>query len=314
MKKISFFLIAMVLFFSACDEVFEDDISSSALVIIAPRDSLITTKTTLTFWWNTLDEANGYKLQIVSTCFDTILSIPVDTNLITNKFEVTLNPGRYNWRVKGVNSATETDWFTQKLTILDVPDLTDQEVLLKSPKEQDAFDNTKVKFQWTKLPRATYYMLIVKIDSWTGTPVVNETTTNDTLTKVLDGDQKYVWGVIGINESSQSKAQNNTFFIDLTSPDKPTLQSPANTSTITGVTATLEWLHPTVDLTTVYDSLYVSKDNSFTQANIIQSEKLLTTSYGLNTTYKGTIYWRVKSIDKVGNKSSFSDIFNFTME
>lgn len=303
-----------MLLISACDEVFEDDITNSQLEIIAPRDGLVTTKTTLTFWWNELTEANSYRLQIVSTCFDTILSAPVDTNITTNKFEVTLNPGRYGWRVKAMNSATETAWFTQNLTILDVPDLSDQEVLLKTPKEGDAFNTGKTMFQWTKLPRATSYMLIVKVDSWTGTTVVNETTINDTLTKVLDGDKKYVWGVVGINEGSQSKAQNNTFFVDLTSPDKPTLQLPANNSTFTGPTATLQWQHQADHLTTLADSIYVSKDATFTQANRIVSEKVTTPSYNFNNSYKGKVYWRVKSIDKAGNKSAFSESFNFTLE
>ncbi|MHC1705778.1 MAG: hypothetical protein AB9846_17890 [Tenuifilaceae bacterium] len=314
MKRISFYLIIMISAL-ACDEIFEDDISDATIEIIAPRDSLVTTKTTLTFWWNELGEANSYKLQIVSTSFDTILSIPVDTMLSTNKFEVTLNPGRYGWRIKAINSATETEWFAQKLTILDVPNLTEQEVLLKSPKEGDAFGNGKLKFQWTKLPNATNYILIVKFNSWEGSLAFpSEVTVNDTLTKTLE-EGKYIWGVRGFNESSQSKIQNKTFFVDLTPPENPVLQQPANNSTITGTSTTLQWIHPSDDLTTVYDSIYVSKDNTFTQENSIEKVKLTTTSYSFsNSTYKGKVYWRVKTIDKAGNKSSFSSTFNFTLE
>lgn len=315
MKKISLYLL-IVLLISACDEVFEKDITNAKLEIIAPCDNLVTTKTTLVFWWNELKDANSYKLQIVSTSFDTILSIPVDSNLTTNKFEATLNPGKYGWRVKAVNSATETEWFTQNFTIRDTADLSIQEVLLNSPKEGNAFNKGKTLFKWTKLPRATSYMLIVKENSWSNpTPVVNEVTTHDTLTATLDGDKKYVWGVIGINEGSQSKPKNNTFYVDITAPDVPTLQLPKKDSIITGTTATLHWIHQTDHLTSIYDSLYAAKDKTFTQASIIASIKEETaTSYILNSNYKGIIYWRVKSIDKAGNKSAFSDIFNFTLQ
>ena len=314
MKRTSLYLI-LILIISACDEIFERDITNDKIEVVAPKDGLVTTKTTLTFWWNELKDANSYRLQIVSTGFDTVLSIPVDTNLTTNKFEVSLNPGRYGWRVKAMNSATETSWFTQKLTILDVPNLSDQEVLLKSPKEQDVFGTGKIKFQWTKLPNATNYMLIVKTNTWDGSLAFpSPVTPNDTLTKVLD-EGKYVWGVRGFNENSQSKVQNKTFFVDLTAPDQPILQLPAKDSIITGTSVTLNWQHQTDHLTTIYDSLYTSKDNSFTSANILDRIKVSTPSFNFsNTTYKGKVFWKVRSIDRAGNRSSFSETFSFTLQ
>lgn len=313
MKRISFYIL-LILLVSACDEIFEQDITNAKIEIMAPRDSLVTTKTTLTFWWNELTDANSYRLQIVSTSFDTILSLPVDTTLTTNKFEVSLNPGRYGWRVKALNSATETAWFTQKLTILDVPDLTDQEVILNTPDDQDAYNTGKVRFRWTKLHNATRYNIVVKRNSWIGDPVFSSETIYDTITKVFT-EGKYAWGVTGINDYSSSKPKNKIFYIDFTAPDKPTLQDPADNSTITGTSTTLQWTHPTVDLTPVYDSVYIAKDNTFSSTSILEKAKVTTTSFSFsNTTHKGKVYWRVKTIDKVGNKSPFSTPFSFTLQ
>lgn len=313
MKRISIYLM-IILCTSSCDEIFEDDITDTKLEIIAPIDKLVTTKTTLTFWWDELEDADSYKLQIVSTCFDTILSIPVDSNLTTNKFETTLNPGSYEWRVKALNSSTETEWFTRKLTILNELDLSNQEVSLKSPKEQDAFNDGEVTFQWTNLPNATSYRVIIRSGTWTGDLIYQTETEDNALTWTLD-EGKYAWGVVGINDISESQPQNKTFFVDLTAPGKPTLQQPENGSTITATSTTLEWSHTTTDATAVYDSIYIAKDSTFTESNILNEVKAFTTSYSFSSSlYTGIVYWKVKTIDKAGNKSSFSKIFNFTLK
>jgi hypothetical protein len=312
MKKINVYLLFVLMFITACDEIFEDDISNSKIEIISPIDNLVTTKTTLTFWWDELEDANSYLLQIVSPCFDTILTIPLDTNITTNKFEVTLNPGRYNWRVKAINSGTETEWFTRKLTIQDELDISDQEVSLKSPKEQDAFSNGKVTFQWAELPNATSYKIIIRSGTWTGDSIY-ESETEDNLLSWTLGEGKYVWGVVGINDISDSQPQRKTFFIDLTAPGTPTLQDPENGSTITATSTTMKWTHTTTDATTVHDSLYIAKDSTFTES--IKEVEASTTSYSfISSSYTGKVYWKVKAIDKAGNKSSFSKIFHFTLQ
>lgn len=299
---------------TACDEIFDKDLSKSKIGIISPKDSLVTTKTTLTFWWDEIEDADSYRLQVVSPCIDTILSVPLDTTITTNMFEATLNPGRYNWRVKALNSSTETAWFTHSLTIINSTDLSEQEVLLKSPNDQTAFGNGKIKFQWTVLPNATNYLLIIKKDSWTGDLAIpSVVTTKDTVTETLV-EGKYVWGVKGFNEDTQSKNQTRTVYVDLTAPSAPTLQLPAKDSTITGSSVTLQWDQPADNLTAVYDSLYVSMDNSFAQSNLLAAKKITGTTYNFSNTNKGKFYWRVKAIDAVGNKSAFSGAFNFTFQ
>jgi len=314
MSKINYLLLLALLILASCDEFIDEDISDSVIEVIAPVDNLVTTKTTLTFWWNELDEAANYRLQIVSTNFDTILSIPLDTLLTSNKFEITLNPSRYQWRVKAINSAYETQWFTRNLTIENVPDLSDQEVLLKSPSDQDVFGVTSIKFQWYKLPNATNYALIVKKNTWDGSLAFPmEFTTKDTITKTL-AEGTYVWGVRGYNDNSQSKVQNNTFIIDLTAPEKPVLKTPTNNSTVTTVPVDLTWDYSSTDATTVYDSIYIAKESTFSSSSKLFFEKSTTKSYKLTTDYTGKVYWRVKTIDKAGNKSEFSDTFIFTIQ
>jgi len=314
MNKLNYLVAIMLLLTVSCDEIIDEDISEEAIEIIAPTDNLVTTKTTLTFWWNELDEAAGYRLQVVTTHFDTVLSIPLDTLITKTKFSVTLNPNRYQWRVKAINSGSETQWFTQSFTIQDVPDLSDQEVLLRLPANNEVFGKTSIKFQWYTLPNATNYALIVKKDTWEGSLAIPmEFTPRDTITKVLP-EGTYVWGIRGYNDNSQSKVQNSTFIIDLTAPEKPVLQSPSNSSTVSTLPVDLTWNYSSTDATEVYDSIYIAKENTFTSASKLFYEKSTTKSYTLSTTYRGTVYWKVKTIDKAGNKGNFSDTFSFTIQ
>jgi hypothetical protein len=309
--------ILLMLFVAAmwsCDDFFEDDLSEESIEVISPLDNLMTTKTTLTFWWNPVNDATHYRLLIVSPNFDTILSNPLDTNLTSTKFIMSLNPGRYNWSVRALNSSSETQPYVQNLTILDDPDLADQEVVLIAPSDNAASGNELVNFQWHKLPNAMYYRLVIKRDTWEGDLAIPEQETSLTSLSVELEEGKYMWGVQGVNEESQSKMLSRTLFVDLTPPAKPVLKSPALNDVVTDMPVDLEWEHSAPDLTTVYDSLFIASDQDFTAESIIQSEKVLTTTYSFSTEYKGKVYWRVKSIDKAGNISEFSDIFNFTIE
>lgn len=314
MRKIKLFFLPFLAFFVAsCDEIIDEDISDKELEIVAPVDLLQTTKTTLTFWWEELDEASLYQLQIVSPNFENVLSNPLDTNISGTKYVLTLNPGQYQWRVRAKNSASVTDWIVRSFEIQDVPDLSDQEVSLKSPKEQDVFGVSKIKFQWYKLPNATDYALIVKRDSWEGSLVFPMAfTVYDTLTKSLD-DGKYVWGVRAFNDDSQSKILNNTFFVDLTPPEKPILVEPTNNTVVTSVPVSLKWDYSAVDLTPVYDSIYIATESSFLSNKIIVRDKSTTKAFSFSTSAKGNFYWRVKTIDKAGNRSAFSETYSFVI-
>jgi hypothetical protein len=304
----------LLLFTVSCDELIDEDISNETIEIIAPTDNLVTNKTTLTFWWNELDEAASYRLQIVTTHFDTVLSVPLDTLISKTKFSVTLNPNRYQWRVKAINSGSETEWFTRSFTIQDVPDLSDQEVPLRLPSNNAVFGKTSIKFQWYTIPNATNYALIVKKDTWDGNLAIPmEFTAKDTITKILP-EGTYVWGIRGYNDNSQSKVQNRTFIIDLTAPQKPVLQTPSDNSTVSSLPVDLVWEYSSEDATEVYDSIYIAKDENFSSTSKLFFEKSTSKSYSLSTTYKGTVYWKVKTIDKAGNQGSFSEPFKFTIQ
>jgi hypothetical protein len=106
---VSLLLFFLICIFCKCKDTFIADISSKKVVLTAPADSLILNDSIPTFFWNELEEADNYRIQIVSPGFDTIERVFTDSTVSSNLFTKSLNRGRrYQWRVKAVNGGSQT--------------------------------------------------------------------------------------------------------------------------------------------------------------------------------------------------------------
>ncbi|SRR5258705_9798890 len=107
MKRSNIFLITILacLLAAGCEETLEKDIAGQKVNLLAPANNLITADTIHTFFWDNLDGANQYRLQIVSPRFDSIVKLIIDTPINRNTFMIDLNLNRYQWRVRASNSA-----------------------------------------------------------------------------------------------------------------------------------------------------------------------------------------------------------------
>lgn len=108
----------------SCDQ-FPEDIEKEEIVILAPKENDIIQSSEVLFWWEDLDGTDQYRFQLVRPNFndtrellsDTLL-IEIDTlNQEANKIKVFLEPGTYQWRVRGENFGYQTDFKVQSLTI-----------------------------------------------------------------------------------------------------------------------------------------------------------------------------------------------------
>lgn len=304
------YLLVMVVSVTACEEIFDEDLSNKKLEILAPSNNLTTTKTTLTFWWNEMKDADIYQLQVVRTHFDSISSIAADTSLAGNKFALTLNPGRYQWRVWAENTGTNSDTVTYNLTIEDTPDLSEQEVVLNNPDDNAVFGVQNVTFSWYELPNATDYVVVFKETNWEGDNVFNPVYLSETEVEKTFDEGKYAWGVRALNSTSQSLVKVRTFYVDQTAPQAPSLNAPANESEVNESPVQLAWEHDTNDLTALHDSIYVATDADF--ESIVVSERITNQVYEFSPEADGEFFWRVKSIDQAGNRGAFSQVYKFT--
>jgi len=108
-----------LLIVGGCNIIFEDDLSEDSITINMPVDGTVTLDQSQLFWWEMLDGALGYNLQIVQGTFENPSHLVVDTSAASDKILFDLLPGQYEWRINGWNNYSETEYMYQMLTIED---------------------------------------------------------------------------------------------------------------------------------------------------------------------------------------------------
>jgi predicted secreted protein len=314
-NKISLLLtIPLAIFAWSCTKDFVvKNISNDVVTILAPANNINTPDNAITFWWEELDGAEKYNLQIVKPSFSATQKLIVDTNVSGTKFKYTLQPGTYQWRIKGVNNGGSSKYVVYNLTIDTTSNLSSQAVIPIAPVDNYLTGNKTITFSWNSLASATNYQ--IQVFNSSNTVIKDTTTVYNHFTSTFLSGGTYSWKVRAFNSFSISQYNTPlTFTIDITPPGVSVLTAPVNGSFIKD-TVELKWTRSSAD--TRYDSIYVSIDSSFT--SIISSNKTYNTKVKINalspTLPISTSYywWKVKAIDSVGNKAGFSNQLKFKL-
>jgi hypothetical protein len=310
MKKVAKYtvlllIIATILY--ACDDFIEQDIENENISLLAPANNLTTVQLTHTFWWNWLDGAELYNMQIVEGTFSSAIKFVLDTTVSKNKFDVTLYPGSFQWRVRGENNGGVTDYTTFSLVIDSTLDISSLQVVLSSPIDNYITNNGNITLAWNSLINADDYLVEVHQNTWSGSAVFGpQIATATSLTTTLP-EGILVWGVQARNSTSGTSTTfaTRTLTIDTTSPSAVTLVSPADNATLSDVFNTYSWTQGANSGTALTDDIYFYSDATGTT--------LLKTTQAVGTTYQdslglGTYYWAVQSTDAAGNIGVFSNL------
>lgn len=308
MKLKQFIYLFVLSFFvvTACRDVAVSNLEKKEVTVLAPPDNYSSTNSTVTFWWEELDGADDYRLQIVSTTFSNIQQLVADTLTKSNKFSISISPGEYQWRVRAENNSSETDFVVRSFKIDSTNDLATQTVILLSPNDNSYSNQNKQTFRWESLYNATEYR--VRIGDVDFTTLLKDTTTQaDSLVYTFASEGTYQWQVRAQNSTSSSPYTTRTLIIDITAPNKPTLISPADNSSVT-LPDTLRW---SPEASTMGDSLYVFHPDSTTLLSGFPTY-VTNTFYKFNFVSSDTVYyWKVRTVDFAGNVSSYSDFYKF---
>lgn len=312
MKKIKIYLTLLfaTIYIIACTKDFiVKNIKNDVVTIIAPSDHLVTPYNNVIFWWDELDGAEKYNLQIVKPDFNSVSQLVIDTTITGNKFNYTFTPGNYHWRIKAINSGGSTAYTTRKLIIDTTSNLNLVTVGLITPTNYIVTSNNTIAFSWNPIATATYYEL--KLTNTTTNSVItisNITGSTYTYSFTTAAEEKYSWQVKAFNAFSQT--QNNTirsFRIDHKAPFLPSLLSPNTYSVSIRDTTYLKWARSTFSTDVEYDIVSISSDSTF--SSVLGTQTVTTgTSVRINSMYTYTnipvqIWWRVNSVDSVDNVS-----------
>ncbi len=112
--------VIFVLLFSviACDDIVEvEDISDKTVNILAPTNASVLNIKTVTFFWEAVEGAETYYMQVAIPTFENASQIVVDSLLTTTSMTRTLPANSYEWRVRAENSGYKTIYSKQSFTV-----------------------------------------------------------------------------------------------------------------------------------------------------------------------------------------------------
>jgi stress-induced morphogen len=306
---LSFFALFFLLGLFSCSEIFEEDLSKLKVRLNAPSNKVVTSIQTQQFWWNKVEGATEYNIQIVSPAFDSVASIIANQRVETDTFYKTLAPGRYQWTVsaRNSNSVAVSDTFSLIIIPDTAQDLRRQTLLIESPINEFATNQKNIIFKWQKLVAASEYRFQIASPDFTNSSNVkiDKRVNSDTISTTLE-EGVYRWRVRAENDKANTDYAERTLIVDLTAPSAPTLIGPLIDS-LSSLPVQMRW---NADINnSEKDTLYIYKDSTAIQ--LILKQASIVTNYSFRDTTTNLYYWRVRSVDKAGNNSLFSPMWWF---
>jgi hypothetical protein len=307
------FFLLMNTLLSSCKEFIEPSIARRQVFLEAPADQYQSTKYNLNFWWDEVEDALSYRLQVVTPGFDSIGSLVLDTLVKGNKFTITLEPGNYQWRVRAENGSSQTAYSSVRSFIVEESSLTNQTVSLSSPANNSVISQNVGLFKWNSLFSATKYQVEIDTNNFTdeNTLVYNQTVPGQQVNFSFPKDQTYAWRVRAENATEQSKwSAVNYVTYQLPPPGQVSLVSPSN-GNAANLPVQLSW--NAVSGASAY-KLYVFKGDSTTLYNNSFPLKFATTSYNFNLGNPGDqLYWKVSAVNASGKEGKASTLRSFVL-
>lgn len=209
--------------------------------------------------------------------------------------------------------------------IIELEDISNQEVVALAPLEGATINGNEISFNWNEVEEASGYHIQVATPNFASASqvVLDSTMFKDTLGYVATKINKtllnssYEWRVKAINSGYETVYTTNYFTVngdedlDIIPPEKPSLSSPVDKDNLTNTSVNFKWTRENVSGTTEIDSIYIYSDQELKTIK----RKDIGANKGYNATLEeGTYYWNVKAYDEAGNKSDVSSTFSFTIE
>ncbi|MHC0446357.1 hypothetical protein ACWA1F_13185 [Flavobacterium sp. 3-218] len=302
-----YFSLLLLLTFISCEEILMvDDISKSEVSLTAPGNNAVISFSGITFSWDNVENADKYQLQVATPNFETPQQIVLDTLVSKNSFTQQLNIGKYEWRVRAVNSAYETAYSKRSFEILNNDDFQNNTVILLTPTNNLTTKTADQKLSWDAIIGATTYQVQILDENNT---LVKDQSSETTVFNFTFDEGKYTWKVRASNGAAETLYTSRSILVDTKAPNTPTPTNPVNASTTTNTSINFQWNRTPITGSPEKDSLYVYTESALTNLHF----KDKGTSPYNKTMTKGTYYWFVKSFDDAGNESARSTVFNFTI-
>jgi uncharacterized protein YegP (UPF0339 family) len=312
-KYCYFILFILISLNFSCSDFIEESVEHTKVTLNAPGDSLETNIYQVQFWWEFIEDATSYRLQVVKPDFQKTESLILDTLLITNKFSYTFEPGKYQWRVRAENASSKGLFSTRNFEVFE-SSITNQQVQLQSPTSGVLLNNNSIALRWLTIFGATNYRLQIDTNNFVNENLllVNELIATQVYNLSLNKDRNYQWRVRAENSTEQSKwSAINGFILDTSSPNAVNLISPTQNQQVISPVV-LRW--NTITDAVQYE-LVLYKSDGVTLYNSNFPLITNTTTYNFSSTnFNELVFWKVRARDRADNWGAYSTLQNFTIQ
>lgn len=210
--KLKYIMFSMLISLYGCMDFMEENMSDTEVTIIAPPHQATISSSTQTFWWEEVEGAIHYKIQMARPSFDDIQQLIIDSMSTDNKFDYPvsdLTPGNYEWRVRAQNESSQGSFVTKSFTVSSELDISDERVQLTDPEYGASFSSYEVDLSWESVMGAEWYIIQFDddiTDGFQSIEALEKITSQSNLGFTADDkyDQLY-WRVRGENEISTSR-------------------------------------------------------------------------------------------------------------
>lgn len=306
-------MLLLAMFFIGCKEFIEPSIEKKNVVLLAPANGVESIIYDQTFWWEEVEDALKYRLQIVTPNFGAPARMIVDTLIKGNKFNQSLDPGEYEWRVRAENGSSQTRYTTSSF-IIHPSSMALQQVQLSAPANNATTNQATNVFKWLKLFGADKYRLQIDTNNFSDetTLFLDKTIANLEYTVSFSRNKVYQWRVRAKNDTEESKwsvIRNITF--DNAPLGKISLISPANNVVVTRP-VNLKW--EALAAAKKY-KLFVYKSDGSTPYDPTFPMLLTTTSFSFADGMTGEkLSWEVRAVDGTGKVGPVGEVRSFTIQ
>ena len=278
--------------------------------MLAPSDGAIVTTEPVLFSWEAVAFTENYLIQVATPNFDNPVQVLVNEMIPETNFSSMLIDGDYEWRVKAMNSDSETAYTSSLFTVNLQDEFQNRLVVITAPIDDFVSNQTTVALQWLAVDDATLYrvQLIDPVDS----SILDEQMTKNTSLSFTFPDGDYMWQVRAENSTENTEYTSQNITIDSVVPNTPLLLTPADTEVATDTSVIFTWSRDPIEGTEEIDTIFIYNDIGLT--NLIFTETTTESMYTATLTSGETYYWFVKASDAAGNESEDSAVFSVEIE
>ncbi len=295
--------------FSAPDD-FQVDVTAPAVPVLVAVTPDPTSNRRPSFSWGTVPDASSYHVQISSA--PGFAAPLVDTTVSTASYQPVsdLPEGRIYWRVASMDAVGNQSSFSSADDFL--VSVAPPAVPVLVAVTPDPTNNRRPGLSWGVVAGASSYRVQVSSTPSFATLLVDTTVSAASYQPTSDLPEGRVYWRVASRDSAGNQSAFSTaddFLVDITPPPVPSLLavSPDPTSNrrlLLGWSALVDVLHYRIQ---------ISSAPSFA-APLVDTVVSINTYQPSFDLPEGRIYWRVASLDTVGNQSTFSVADDFLID